>query len=74
MTDGVLLRELSRDLRLKKYSVVVVDEAHERSTATDVLIGFLSRVVRMRWREGDPLRLVIMSATLRVEDFAENKR
>jgi ATP-dependent RNA helicase DHX37/DHR1 len=81
MTDGVLLRELASDFLLNKYSVVIVDEAHERSVNTDVLIGTLSRVVRLReslWREGKqgvkPLRLIIMSATLRVTDFTENKQ
>lgn len=81
MTDGVLLRELASDFLLSRYSVVVVDEAHERGVNTDVLIGVLSRVARLRekrWREDDskdklsPLRIVIMSATLRVSDFAQN--
>ncbi|QRV77442.1 Helicase associated domain (HA2) [Ceratobasidium sp. AG-Ba] len=79
MTDGVLLRELAGDFMLGRYSVVIVDEAHERGVNTDVLIGVLSRVVRLRerlWREGKdgvkPLRLIIMSATLRLSDFAEN--
>ncbi|KAG9013562.1 putative ATP-dependent RNA helicase DHR1 [Tulasnella sp. 427] len=79
MTDGVLLRELSQDFLLTKYSVIIVDEAHERSMNTDILIGVLSRVIRLReemWIEGKdgvrPLRLIIMSATLRVTDFAEN--
>lgn len=55
MTDGVLLRELAQDFLLSKYSVVVVDEAHERGVNTDVLIGVLSRVARLRedmWRQG----------------------
>ncbi|GAA5831310.1 hypothetical protein JCM11251_007830 [Rhodosporidiobolus azoricus] len=79
MTDGVLLRELAADFLLSKYSVVVVDEAHERGVNTDVLIGVLSRVAKLRetqWKKGKegakPLRLIIMSATLRVSDFAEN--
>lgn len=82
MTDGVLLRELAQDLTLTKYSVIIVDEAHERSVNTDVLIGMLSRVVRMReqrWINGlagaaapRPLRLIIMSATMRVGDFTKN--
>ncbi|TKY88991.1 hypothetical protein EX895_002232 [Sporisorium graminicola] len=79
MTDGVLLRELATDFLLTKYSAIMVDEAHERSINTDVLIGVLSRVVRLRekrWLEGGadarPLRLIIMSATLRVSDFTEN--
>lgn len=80
MTDGVLLRELATDFSLSKYSVVVIDEAHERSMNTDILIGVLSRVLKLReqmWKEGKenvkPLRLVIMSATLRVSDFVENR-
>lgn len=55
MTDGVLLRELASDFLLTKYSVVVVDEAHERGVNTDVLIGVLSRVAKLRetqWRSG----------------------
>ncbi|OCF55427.1 ATP-dependent RNA helicase DHX37/DHR1 [Kwoniella mangroviensis CBS 10435] len=82
MTDGVLLRELASDFLLSRYSVVVVDEAHERGVNTDVLVGVLSRVAKLReklWREKKdtdqeikPLRIVIMSATLRVSDFAEN--
>ncbi|CBQ69096.1 related to ECM16-putative DEAH-box RNA helicase [Sporisorium reilianum SRZ2] len=79
MTDGVLLRELATDFLLTKYSAIMVDEAHERSINTDVLIGVLSRVVRLRekrWLQGEadarPLRLIIMSATLRVSDFTEN--
>ena len=39
MTDGILLRELQSDFLLSKYCVVVIDEAHERSVNTDILIG-----------------------------------
>jgi len=39
MTDGVLLRELRRDFSLKRYSAVIIDEAHERSMYSDILIG-----------------------------------
>merc|ERR1711981_312944 len=74
MTDGVLLREIEQDFMLSKYSVIVIDEAHERSVFTDILIGFLSRIVRQREKEENPLKLVIMSATLRVEDFTKNEK
>ena len=79
MTDGVLLREMMNDFRLTKYSSIIIDEAHERNINTDILIGMLSRCVMLRAKEHsqDPiknkkLKLIIMSATLRVSDFSEN--
>ncbi|KAK4890825.1 putative ATP-dependent RNA helicase DHR1 [Elasticomyces elasticus] len=81
MTDGILLREIEKDFLLSKYSAIVIDEAHERSVNTDILIGMLSRIVPLRAElaleepgKHYPLKLVIMSATLRVTDFTENKR
>ncbi|XP_007448800.1 PREDICTED: probable ATP-dependent RNA helicase DHX37 [Lipotes vexillifer] len=74
MTDGVLLKEIQKDFLLLKYKVVVIDEAHERSVYTDILIGLLSRIVCLREKRHLPLKLLIMSATLRVEDFTQNQR
>ncbi|CAG0890412.1 unnamed protein product [Darwinula stevensoni] len=74
MTDGVLLKEIQKDFLLKSYSVIILDEAHERSVFTDVLIGLLSRILPIRAKRGPPLKLLIMSATLRIEDFVENTR
>lgn len=78
MTDGVLLREVANDIALHKYSAVIIDEAHERSVNTDILIGMLSRVVKLREELSQddpkipPLKLIIMSATLRVDDLTRN--
>ncbi|CAN8016211.1 unnamed protein product [Ixodes persulcatus] len=73
MTDGVLLKEIQNNFLLTKYSVVIIDEAHERSIYSDILIGLLSRIVPTKHSErGNPLKLIIMSATLRVEDFTQN--
>ncbi|CDK24396.1 unnamed protein product [Kuraishia capsulata CBS 1993] len=81
MTDGVLLREMMNDFMVSKYSAIIIDEAHERNTNTDILIGMLSRVLKLRreYHEKDPskyhpLKLIIMSATLRVTDFTENEK
>ncbi|XP_044738895.1 probable ATP-dependent RNA helicase kurz [Chrysoperla carnea] len=74
MTDGVLLKEIESDFILSKYSVIILDEAHERSVYTDILIGLLSRIVPLRYKRGNPLKLIVMSATLRIEDFTENPR
>ncbi|XP_029296342.1 putative ATP-dependent RNA helicase DHX37 [Cottoperca gobio] len=72
MTDGVLLKEIQKDFLLQRYSVIIIDEAHERSVYTDILIGLLSRIVPLRNKKGLPMKLLVMSATLRVEDFTEN--
>lgn len=74
MTDGVLLKEIETDFLLSKYSVIILDEAHERSVYTDILLGLLSRIVPTRNKRGDSLKLIIMSATLRLSDFTENKK
>ena len=47
MTDGVLLRESLNDSELEKYSCVIMDEAHERSLNTDVLLGILKKVAQV---------------------------
>lgn len=73
MTDGVLLKELQTDCTLSRYSVIIIDEAHERSIYSDVLIGLLSRICMARLRKQYPLKLVIMSATLRLDDFLQNR-
>ncbi|XP_033947271.1 probable ATP-dependent RNA helicase DHX37 isoform X2 [Pseudochaenichthys georgianus] len=74
MTDGVLLKEIQKDFLLQRYSVIIIDEAHERSVYTDILIGLLSRIVPLRNKKGLPMKLLVMSATLRVEDFTENTK
>ncbi|KAI1332079.1 DEAH-box RNA helicase [Xylariaceae sp. FL0255] len=77
-TDGVLLREVAGDISLRDYSAVIIDEAHERSLNTDILIGLLSRTVKLREEMSQedpsisPLKLIIMSATLRVEDVTNS--
>lgn len=68
LTDGLLIREAILDPRLRKYSVVFVDEAHERTVNTDVLLGLLKRAQAARRGERG-LRVVVMSATLEQADF-----
>lgn len=67
MTDGILLQEMKLDPMLSKYSVIMVDEAHERSLTIDFILGLLKRVLEER----PEFKVIVSSATINAEVFSE---
>ncbi|XP_041368249.1 pre-mRNA-splicing factor ATP-dependent RNA helicase DHX16-like [Gigantopelta aegis] len=67
MTDGMLLREFLAEPDLASYSVLIIDEAHERTLHTDILFGLVKDITRFR----PDLKLLISSATLDAQKFSE---
>ncbi len=67
MTDGILLQEIKNDQRLSDYSVIIVDEAHERSLNIDFVLGLLKRALTER----NDLRVIVSSATINAEVFSQ---
>lgn len=68
MTDGILLAEIQNDKLLKKYSTIIIDEAHERSLNIDFILGYLKRILPQR----PDLKVIITSATIDPERFARH--
>ncbi|MCZ8062437.1 ATP-dependent RNA helicase HrpA [Silanimonas sp.] len=68
MTDGILLAEIQKDRYLSAYDTIIVDEAHERSLNIDFLLGYLKGLLRKR----RDLKLIVTSATIDTERFAQH--
>jgi ATP-dependent RNA helicase DDX35 len=66
MTDGSLIREIMQDPLLRKYSVIMLDDVHERSLSTDLLMGLLKKIRRKR----PDLKLIVSSATIEANKIA----
>ncbi|XP_060072123.1 probable ATP-dependent RNA helicase DHX34 [Ylistrum balloti] len=67
LTEGLLLRQMTSDPHLKQYSVIVIDEVHERHIHTDFLLGILKCLLRHR----EDIKLILMSATINIHLFSE---
>lgn len=64
LTDGTLLQEMLSDPLLNEYSLLIIDDCHERSMYTDMILGLLKKIRRRRQNTEDELKIVISSATI----------
>jgi len=70
VTDGILLRKIQVDPLLSEYSIIMIDEAHERSINIDLCLGLLKQIQKLRREQGLPeLKIIVSSATLEKEKF-----
>ncbi|KAK0162211.1 hypothetical protein PV327_008565 [Microctonus hyperodae] len=67
MTEGILLREMMGDPLLTKYSIIILDEVHERTLLTDIIMGLLKKIQRKRKK----LKIIISSATVDAEELRD---
>src|SRR5690606_2750294 len=67
MTDGIVLEGIQGERRLRRYDILIIDEAHERSLTIDFLLGWVKRLTSER----PDLKVIISSATIETERFSE---
>ncbi|CDO96533.1 unnamed protein product [Kluyveromyces dobzhanskii CBS 2104] len=68
LTDGMLIRELMLDRNLSNYKCIIIDEAHERTILTDLILGFLKELQTTKRKD---LKVIVMSATLQADLFSK---
>lgn len=68
LTDGMLIRELMLDKNLSNYKCIIIDEAHERTILTDLILGFLKELQLTKRKD---LKVIVMSATLQADLFSK---
>ena len=64
-----MIREMMSDPLMQDYDIIMLDEAHERNINTDLLLGMLKKIVQERSESINPLKLIVMSATLEIKKF-----
>lgn len=64
MTDGMMIQELYSDPLLSQYSIIMLDDIHEKSINCEILFGFIKKIIYQREQSDNKLKLLVTSATL----------
>lgn len=69
VTEGIVLNEIRNDLLLLQYSVIILDEVHEKTANMEIILALLKNIQKERQKQSNPLKIILMSADINIKDY-----